>query len=88
LSSTAQPDLEQIRGFSPGFRYSPDLLSVEEECALVQKLEPLPFKEFEFQGILGKRRVVWFGWRYDFNGGGFSKAKPLSRRGRLDRSSR
>jgi alkylated DNA repair dioxygenase AlkB len=27
----------------------------------------LPFKEFVFQGFLGKRRVVSFGWRYDFN---------------------
>ena len=27
----------------------------------------LPFKEFEFQGYVGKRRVVSFGWQYDFN---------------------
>jgi len=33
----------------------------------------LPFKEFEFHGFKGKRRVVWFGWRYDFNGGGLRK---------------
>lgn len=27
----------------------------------------LPFKEFEFRGYQGKRRVVSFGWKYDFN---------------------
>jgi alkylated DNA repair dioxygenase AlkB len=28
----------------------------------------LPFKRFEFHGFLGNRRVVSFGWRYDFAG--------------------
>jgi hypothetical protein len=28
------------------------------------------FWEFEFQGFIGKRRIVSYGWRYDFNGGG------------------
>jgi alkylated DNA repair dioxygenase AlkB len=27
----------------------------------------LPFRDFEFQGYVGKRRVVSFGWQYDFN---------------------
>src|SRR4029078_3503032 len=27
----------------------------------------LPFKKFQFQGYEGKRRVVSFGWRYDFS---------------------
>jgi alkylated DNA repair dioxygenase AlkB len=27
----------------------------------------LPFKEFQFHGFEGKRRVVSFGWRYDFS---------------------
>ena len=30
----------------------------------------LPFKEFEFHGYLGKRRVVSFGWQYEFSGAG------------------
>src|SRR5947209_7224886 len=28
----------------------------------------LPFQPFEFHGYLGKRRVVSFGWRYDYAG--------------------
>ena len=43
----------------------------------MQSFETLPFKEFEFQGFLRKRRVVSFGWRYDFNGGGLGKAEPI-----------
>ena len=34
-----------------------------------------PFREFEFHGFTGKRRVVSFGWRYDFNGGGLTKRR-------------
>jgi alkylated DNA repair dioxygenase AlkB len=49
-----------------GFSYEPDLISPEEERALVERFSELPFKEFEFQGYRGKRRVVSFGWQYDF----------------------
>ncbi|MFL6798664.1 MAG: alpha-ketoglutarate-dependent dioxygenase AlkB [Xanthobacteraceae bacterium] len=50
-----------------GFRYEPGLISVEEEAAIVAGLTHLPFKEFEFHGFLGKRRIVSFGWKYDFS---------------------
>ena len=49
-----------------GLRYQADLLAAEEERALVAHLEPLPFKAFEFKGYVGRRRVVSFGWEYDF----------------------
>jgi alkylated DNA repair dioxygenase AlkB len=50
-----------------GFRYKNDLISIAEEAALVRQIETLPFREFEFHGYKGKRRVVSFGWRYDFS---------------------
>jgi alkylated DNA repair dioxygenase AlkB len=60
-----------------GFRYAPELVSPAEERRLVSELEALPFKEFEFHGFLGKRRVVSFGWRYDFTGGGLQKTDDM-----------
>jgi len=51
----------------PGFRYRPDVLTPDEERGLLEQIRPLPFREFEFQGYRGKRRVVSYGWRYDFN---------------------
>jgi alkylated DNA repair dioxygenase AlkB len=60
-----------------GFRYHPDLLDAEEERALVAEIERLPFKEFEFHGFLGKRRVVSFGWQYDFSQGKLSEAPAI-----------
>src|SRR3954464_4987681 len=49
-----------------GFRYQPELISPDEESKLLEHIRQLPFKAFEFQGYTGKRRVVSFGWKYDF----------------------
>lgn len=49
-----------------GFRYRPEFLSRAEEAELLARLPELPFREFEFHGYFGKRRVVSFGIRYDF----------------------
>jgi alkylated DNA repair dioxygenase AlkB len=73
---------EQLALFQPqsmpaGFRYAPDLIDAAEEMRLVGALADLPFKEFEFHGFLGKRRVVSFGFRYDFNGGGLTETEPM-----------
>jgi alkylated DNA repair dioxygenase AlkB len=50
-----------------GFRYTAGLITPTEESVLVDRLRSLPLKDFEFHGYTGKRRVVSFGWRYDFN---------------------
>lgn len=50
-----------------GLRYQPALISVGDEQALIARVRELPFREFEFHGYLGKRRVVSFGWKYDFS---------------------
>ena len=61
LFGSSTPDLPS------GFRYTPELITREHERELVEHIKILPLKEFEFQGFTGKRRVVSFGWRYDFN---------------------
>jgi alkylated DNA repair dioxygenase AlkB len=58
--------IEQPATTPEGFVYRPDLISPEEEIGLLRHLRDLPFKEFEFQGYRGKRRVVSFGFHYDF----------------------
>jgi alkylated DNA repair dioxygenase AlkB len=50
-----------------GFLYRQDFLTRSQEQELVERFRQLPFKEFEFHGYQGKRRVVYFGYRYDFN---------------------
>ena len=49
-----------------GFKYAPDLLGPADEAALLAHVRELPFRDFEFHGYTGRRRVVSFGWHYDF----------------------
>jgi hypothetical protein len=60
-----------------GFRSQPDFISREEEGSLLRDIGSLPFREFEFHGFMGKRRIVSFGWRYDFDGGGLMKTEDM-----------
>jgi len=60
-----------------GLAYRPDFISTEDEAALVARLSALPFEPFQFHGFKGARRVVSFGWRYDFNQGGLKRADPF-----------
>jgi alkylated DNA repair dioxygenase AlkB len=53
-----------------GFRYQPAFIETTVEDALVARVRELPFQEFEFHGFKGRRRVVSFGWKYEFSGGG------------------
>src|SRR5215208_4840166 len=50
-----------------GFKYQSDILTPQAETALLEEIKSLPFRDFEFHGFTGKRRVVSFGWHYDFN---------------------
>jgi alkylated DNA repair dioxygenase AlkB len=65
------------RKFPAGFAYRVDVISPAEEQAMIERFEELPFKPFEFHGFLGKRRVVSFGWRYDFAGRTLRNSDPI-----------
>jgi alkylated DNA repair dioxygenase AlkB len=64
-----QKELDLLRpqpALPEGFAYQPDVVSPDQEQALLDRVRELPFKEFEFHGYTGKRRVVSYGWKYDF----------------------
>jgi len=63
--------------FPEGFRYQSELIDAPTEARLLEQIGALPFREFEFQGYTAKRRVISFGWHYDFNAGRFEEADPL-----------
>jgi alkylated DNA repair dioxygenase AlkB len=74
----AQPDLFRASAALPeGFAYRPDFLAPAEERELVERFAGLPFKEFDFHGYLGKRRVLSFGWKYDFSARELRKADDM-----------
>ena len=60
-----------------GLRYQPALITSRDEATLVERIRELPFREFEFHGYLGKRRVVSFGWKYDFGSRKLQKAEEI-----------
>jgi alkylated DNA repair dioxygenase AlkB len=59
------PDLQMT--VPSGLKYEPELIARDIAASLVGLVAQLPFKEFEFHGFTGKRRVVSFGWKYDFS---------------------
>ena len=74
-----QPSLFPIRTSDApeGFAYCKQAISPENESRVLAELADLPFKEFQFRGFEGKRRVVSFGWRYDFNEHKVLQADPI-----------
>jgi alkylated DNA repair dioxygenase AlkB len=51
-----------------GFAYREEVISPDEERALAERFALLPLAPFAFHGFLGRRRIVSFGWRYDYAG--------------------
>ena len=50
----------------------------EEEQVLLQRIKTLPFREFEFHGFTGRRRIVSFGCAMILiNGGGLAKTEDI-----------
>ena len=76
FDSTADA-LETTLQFPEGFRYRPELISPADEDRLLGYVRELPFRDFEFHGYTGKRRVVSFGWHYDFTGRKLRKADDI-----------
>jgi alkylated DNA repair dioxygenase AlkB len=66
VSATQLNLLEPVSALPEGFVYWPELVAPEQEVELLERFGELDFREFEFQGYLGKRRVVSFGLHYDF----------------------
>jgi len=53
-----------------GLKYQRELIDREHELRLMEYVRELPFREFDFHGYKGKRRIVSFGWQYEYSGAG------------------
>lgn len=61
-----------------GFIYRPNFLTVSEETELIGYIEDLPFvNAVGNEGYEAKRRVINFGWSYDFKTGKLIKGATL-----------
>lgn len=61
-----------------GFLYKPDFLTAEEEAELLGVIEDLPLEHGEgYEGKDAKRRILGFGWGYDFENQRLIPGPPL-----------
>jgi len=65
-SSIASDTLFPIDNLPEGLLYQLDFLSEAEEAELVRIFRELPFQGFDFHGYTARRRVLEFGFEYDF----------------------
>lgn len=67
-----------IANLPEGFLYQPEFLSQPEEAALLGKIRELPFAAFDFHGFTARRRVVEYGFEYDFGTRKATKTQPFA----------
>jgi alkylated DNA repair dioxygenase AlkB len=60
-----------------GFSYRAEAITPAEERDLVERFSRLPFRPFDFHGWLGKRRVVSYGWRYNYSAAALQPAEAM-----------
>src|SRR3954469_780597 len=72
----SSPDLF-AEALPEGLLYRENAVGGVQAEALVSEITRLPFKPFEFHGYLGNRRVVSYGWRYDYAGRALRESAPI-----------
>ena len=60
-----------------GFRYRPDFLSSDQEQSLIAKIRNLPLEAARYREFTAKRRILSFGYGYDFSSNVLLPAPPL-----------
>ncbi|AJD44654.1 alpha-ketoglutarate-dependent dioxygenase AlkB [Rhizobium sp. SEMIA 4085] len=50
-----------------GLRYQPAVVPEAVQSDLLREIRQLPLKPFDFHGFEGKRKVISYGWKYDFD---------------------
>jgi hypothetical protein len=63
--------------FPEGFFYYPDFLSEEEEMLLVSHISKLELHKLDYHGYKANRRVISFGYDYNFENNKLTKGKDI-----------
>jgi alkylated DNA repair dioxygenase AlkB len=62
-----------------GFVYQAQFVSADEERTLLDEIRSLEFHEVRMHGVVARRRVIQYGWKYAFDGARLSEGAPLPR---------
>jgi alkylated DNA repair dioxygenase AlkB len=60
-----------------GWIYQPNFITGAEEQQLLREFERLDFQPFQYQNYTAKRRVVVYGWDYDYSSHKTSEIDPI-----------
>jgi len=69
--------IAQASELPDGFLYRPCLLTEADQHELLESIRTLEFRAFDFHGFQAKRRVMEFGYHYDFDGREATAADPI-----------
>jgi len=77
-ATSGQPGLfGDVDGLPEGFVYRPDVLTTDEEGALLAAIRTLPLAEARYRSFTARRRIASFGAGYDFQTNALLPAPPL-----------
>lgn len=57
-----------VQTLPEGFVYRPQFIDQSEHDALVKVIRTLDFHEVRMHGVVARRRVIQYGWKYAFDG--------------------
>lgn len=66
-----------LQALPDGFVHQPEFISTDEERALLDEIRTLEFHEVRMHGVIARRRVIQYGWKYAFDAARLSEGVPL-----------
>ena len=69
--------LGETQALPEGFIYRADFLTPGEEEGLLAIIRTLEFHEVRMHGVVARRRVIQYGWKYAFDGARISEGPDL-----------
>lgn len=64
---TAVPLFDDLPRLPEGFLYRPAFIEPAEETALLDRIATVEFHAVEMRGVVARRRVIQYGWKYAFD---------------------
>lgn len=81
MKTIAHPAAEQADLFGQpllaGLRQGQEIITAQEERALIARIDASDLTPFRFQQWTGKRLTHSYGWSYDFQTGAFTPSEPI-----------
>lgn len=68
---------DDLQTLPEGFIYHAAFLSPAEQQALLDEIRVLEFHEVRMHGVVARRRVIQYGWKYAFDGARLSEGPAL-----------